>query len=79
MRAAMKERKKSDEYDAKHPAGTAEADIPDVEGSAMNGSDIKGGRNASTLFLNESCDEGTEEIDIRLQASLFIILHLTAS
>ncbi|CAG8894064.1 unnamed protein product [Penicillium nalgiovense] len=33
-----------DEYDAKHPAGTAEADIPDVEGSAMNGSDIKGSR-----------------------------------
>lgn len=33
-----------DEYDAKHPVGTAEADIPDVEGSAMNGSDMKGGR-----------------------------------
>ncbi|KAJ5520218.1 DNA primase small subunit eukaryotic/archaeal [Penicillium fimorum] len=33
-----------DEYDAKHPAGTAEADIPDVEASAMNGSDMKGGR-----------------------------------
>ncbi|CAG8231927.1 unnamed protein product [Penicillium salamii] len=33
-----------DEYDAKHPAGTAEADVPDVEGSAVNGSDMKGGR-----------------------------------
>lgn len=33
-----------DEYDAKHPAGTAEADAPEVEGSAMNGSDMKGGR-----------------------------------
>lgn len=33
-----------DEYDAKHPAGTAEADVPDVEGSAANGSDVKGSR-----------------------------------
>ncbi|KAJ5233594.1 DNA primase small subunit [Penicillium citrinum] len=31
-----------DAYDAKHPAGTAEVDMPDVEGSAMNGSDMKG-------------------------------------
>lgn len=32
-----------DEYDAKHPAGTAEAEVPD-EGSAVNGSDMKGSR-----------------------------------
>lgn len=33
-----------DAYDAKHPAGTTDADLPDVEGSAVNGSDVKGGR-----------------------------------
>ncbi|KAJ5594192.1 uncharacterized protein N7459_000400 [Penicillium hispanicum] len=33
-----------DAYDAKHPAGTMETEIPDAEGSAVNGSDIKGGR-----------------------------------
>ncbi|KAJ6157796.1 hypothetical protein N7470_005388 [Penicillium chermesinum] len=33
-----------DAYDAKHPAGTAEAEVPDMEGSAVNGSDIKGTR-----------------------------------
>lgn len=33
-----------DAYDAQHPASTAEADVPDGEGSAMNGSDVKGGR-----------------------------------
>lgn len=31
-----------DAYDAKHPAGTAEVEMPDVEGSAINGSDMKG-------------------------------------
>jgi DNA primase small subunit len=33
-----------DDYDAKHPAGTAEAEVPDVGGSAVNGSDMKGSR-----------------------------------
>ncbi|KAJ5115042.1 hypothetical protein NUU61_000801 [Penicillium alfredii] len=33
-----------DAYDAEHPVGTAEVEVPDGEGSAMNGSDIKGGR-----------------------------------
>jgi DNA primase small subunit len=31
-----------DEYDANHPAGTTEADMPDADGSTVNGSDIKG-------------------------------------
>ncbi|KAJ5614460.1 DNA primase small subunit [Penicillium herquei] len=33
-----------DAYDAKHPAGSGEVEMPDVEGSAVNGSDIKGAR-----------------------------------
>ncbi|CEJ57061.1 Putative DNA primase [Penicillium brasilianum] len=33
-----------DAYDAKHPAGIQDAEMPDIEGSAMNGSDIKGAR-----------------------------------
>lgn len=33
-----------DTYDAKHPASTQDADMPDVEASAMNDLDIKGGR-----------------------------------
>ncbi|KAJ5692485.1 DNA primase small subunit [Penicillium macrosclerotiorum] len=33
-----------DAYDAKNPAATADSEMPDVEGSAMNGSDIKGSR-----------------------------------
>jgi hypothetical protein len=53
-----------DEYDAKHPAGTAEADIPDVEGSAMNGSDIKGGRKVQDSYSSISASRlitvGTE-------------------
>lgn len=33
-----------DTYDAQNPASTAEADTADVEGSTVNGSDMKGGR-----------------------------------
>ncbi|KAJ5111252.1 hypothetical protein N7532_001787 [Penicillium argentinense] len=32
-----------DAYDAKNPAGTTEAEMPDAEGSAVNDSDVKGG------------------------------------
>ncbi|KAJ5115874.1 hypothetical protein N7456_000222 [Penicillium angulare] len=33
-----------DTYDATHPAGTGEVDMPDAEGSTANGSDTKGSR-----------------------------------
>ncbi|KAJ5769251.1 DNA primase small subunit [Penicillium odoratum] len=33
-----------DAYDAKHPPGTQGSDMPDADGSAVNGSDMKGAR-----------------------------------